>query len=114
MPVPGRYDFDVSFAGDTVQSQEFRLSEGGNPIDLTDADVFMDITRGSPKVLITRFSNGTAGGITITDAPNGHFVVGGGFNPLADGNFSYTIKVEFPNGVVTTYLMGVYPILNNR
>jgi len=106
---PGKYNWPAQYAGDTARPWEIQILEDGNIVKLTGVTVKLQARR-DPQgvVLLDLSSDGT--GITITDEEEGKVRFGGYTNPDVQAMLTYDIQYHFPDGSLTTYLTGVYPV----
>lgn len=110
--IPGCYDWAPQYAGDTALFLEFKLTEDGSPMDLTGAEINMQVRNTQSNAVVLDLTSQSSAGIEITDATGGAFRVGGYATPDQPGLHAYDIEVTFSGGEVRTFIKGFYPIHN--
>jgi hypothetical protein len=107
--IPGKYDIPAHYNGDTLDAQNYVLSnlinEVSTPINLTGATIKWQFKEGSRGGAVVKELNiGT--GITVTDAANGDFTMDAFRWTYGSGVFYYDVQFTFPDGSVKTYITG--------
>lgn len=108
---PGTFDWPAQYAGDTARPLSFTIIEGGEPVDISNCQIKMQVRScraGELPILDLSSQDGVS--IAITDGPNGMFRVGNYLNPVVSGAFIYDLQMTFPDGRVHTYFRGSYVI----
>ena len=107
------YNFKPHVKGDTFLGAEFRVTDGVNPIDLTDFRIRMHLRRQASQTaaLIKVFDTNIADTMEIHDAADGRFRI---LRQIVDiPAFDYVYDIEFisPTGRVRTWLRGKFPVI---
>jgi len=92
--------------GETNEDEEIET-----PRDLTGYTIKMDI-KDADGVAIKQLSTGS--GITITDAPNGHFKIDKfDVDDIPVGMYSYDIQLTSQDSVIKTYVRGKFHVVQD-
>lgn len=101
------YNLKTVKSGDTTKKVRFEMLGGAGPIDLTGADIKMQLRPyGDRNFVAKTLQAPTASGITIADAPAGIFELEPYTADMAPGRYVYDIQFTFPAGTVRTYFGG--------
>lgn len=105
------YNIPEHLRGDTFDGKVFAIQKNGLALDLTDAEIKMDVRR--QGILHLRLKNDPGAGegsITITDAVGGKFRIDPQIIDIPGTTYIYEIEILFPNDVNKTYVGGSWPI----
>jgi len=109
------YNFPVHIQGDTWKGlTSVTFTHLGSAIDLTNAEVRMQVRLSidSPSVLTLSTSGNQ--GITIMDpASAGTITIPTQVVNIPVGNYNYDLKVLYPSGYVKTYFTGLFPVISH-
>ena len=108
-----KYDFKLQKAGDTFNGIRLTCTRTSNgttsPIDLTGALINLKVKKESCFEPIIDIS--VDSGITLEDATNGVLRIDALLVPsVSSFAYLYDLQFTFTNGVVQTYLKGIFPI----
>ena len=100
--------------GDTFDQVNFELKINDVLVDLTGAIIQMqlrsDIDDATPSLSWTSVGNA---GITINGPTIGQFKINQQIINIPYGEYLYDINIIFPNGVVKTYVQGIFSIVSD-
>lgn len=101
--VPAEINYKDHVRGDTINERKFTISQtiGDNtsPVDLSGAVIRVDFVADS------RIKKTIGNGITVIDPPNGIFKIDN-FKLDIPGRWRYDVEIEFPDGLVKTWIKG--------
>jgi hypothetical protein len=103
-------ELDIEIVKGDYWVETFALSVDGTPINLSTADVHLEITQGCSTTILWEATVGD--GITIGGVSNNQINVSKLVN-LDAGNYEYDLKVTYTTGVVKTYLWGNFNVYLN-
>lgn len=103
-------ELDIEIVKGDYWVETFALSVDGTPINLSTADVHIQVTQGCSTSVLWEATVGD--GITIGGVSNNQINVSKLVN-LAEGNYEYDLKVTYTTGVVKTYLWGNFNVYLN-
>ncbi len=94
----------VTKRGDTFDEVSFTINIDGDPLDLTDAVIRMQLRKsaGAPVAFTPELS--------ITDAENGQFVIDAQIIDIPACVYKYDIEIELASGEVKTWIYGNFTI----
>lgn len=97
--------------GNTFEQMPFELLQNNVPIDLTGAEIKMQLRKECNGVVYLELDQDN--GITITDAVNGRFQIDEQIINIAAGNYKYDIRITFGDGTVKTWIKGDFLVICN-
>jgi|SRR5690625_397405 len=97
---PARFDFPITLEGDTFRGWVMELKESGNPIDLTGAEVSLEVKarKGGPLILDIP--------ATVIDPLGGQIAIPWFTTDAQAYSYLYDLTVRFPDGLVQTFITG--------
>tara|TARA_R110000744_G_scaffold77860_3_gene153387 strand:+ start:171 stop:515 length:345 start_codon:yes stop_codon:yes gene_type:complete len=101
--------------GDTFSRVTFVATDKvGAPIDLTSTEIVVTMRYKNSCGAIVK-TIGVDEGITISDGPNGTFEIDQ-FTPItfAAGRYVFNLTITYTDGVIKTYIMGSFNVLENN
>ena len=108
------YNFPDHVRGDTFDGVQFTVTVNSLPIDLTLAIINMDLRSKLTNEVAKSFTTVNSGGLTIILPPeNGQFTFDSQIIDVPAGTYAYDIEIVFSNGVVKTYIGGIWNILQD-
>lgn len=111
---PGTYNFPNHRRGDTFNGHTFEISQNGDPVDFTDAEILIQFRASPISNVVLEWS--TEDGITISGAENNVINMASKTGEEMDipaGTYKYDIQVVLSNGVTNTYVKGSMKIIND-
>lgn len=103
------YNFPDHIKGDTFEGLNFTINVNGNPLDLTGAEIAMQLRNSNSQNSIADF-NTTNFKIIITDAVAGKFRLIKQIINILARTYNYDIEITMQNGDVFTYIKGTWTI----
>ena len=103
------YNFPDHIKGDTFSGVQFEVLVNAIALDLTDADITMQIRENYSTANKIEFSTDN-GKLEITDAVAGKFTFKEQIIDVAPKKYVYNIQILLPNGKKHTYIKGVWVI----
>jgi len=100
-------DLDIEIVKGDYWVQTLALTLDSTPIDLSTADVDVEVTQGCSTSVLWSASVGS--GISIGGANNNQINISK-LVDLAEGNYEYTLKVTYQTGVIKTYVWGEFKV----
>jgi len=108
------YNFPSHIKGDTFNGILFTVTINSAPLDLTDAELNMDLRLTPDTPVIAEHFDSEGNGITIDANPaTGNFTFNAQIIDIPADNYYYDIEVTFPSGSVKTYIGGRWNILQD-
>lgn len=101
----GEYNFTVT-AGDTWSGMTVQMTVNEVALDLTDAVITMQARQTVDSAPVLSLTTVDSGGITITDALGGEFVVDPVVVSAPAGAYLYDINIVLGDDTIKTYLAG--------
>jgi len=98
--------------GDTFSEYPFQILVNSVPLDLTDAEIKIDLKKSECGIAILTLISTLNAGITITDAVNGSFVINEQIFTIPTFNYVYDIQITLADGRVKTWVGGLFQIIN--
>ena len=110
------YNFPNHIKGDTMQEVVFTITVNDNPLDLTGAEINMDMRLSTDiRTLAKRFtSTGGDPTIEITNAAGGIFKVIEQIVDVPAGTYNYDIEITLADETVKTYIAGTWIITQDQ
>jgi len=105
---PAQLDIQI-WKGDSWQ-QTFTLTLDSTPIDLSTADVKIQIVSGCNGTVVATLTEGD--GITVGGASNNSIIINKVIS-LDQGDYKYDLQVTFSSGIVKTYLWGEFSVTDD-
>lgn len=105
---PAQLDIQL-WKGDSWQ-QTFTLTLDSTPIDLSTADVKIQLVSGCSDTVVLTLTEGN--GITVGGASNNSIIINRVIN-LDAGDYKYDLQVTFNSGIVKTYLWGEFSVTDD-
>lgn len=110
MITPATEDITIYQGATFFRRYTWKTGDPAAPVDLTGASIRMQVrTHKESETALLTVSNGTSGGVTITDAANGEFTVRVEAADTDDLEFPrgvYDIEIEMPDGTVNRLVEG--------
>jgi hypothetical protein len=103
----------IAKRNDTFNEVPFQINFNSAPLDLTDAEICMQLRKVYDGEVFLTLSSVMDAGITITDALAGEFKINEQIISVKAGNYLYDIQITFADGTVKTWIEGVFTILND-
>lgn len=103
------YNFPDHIKGDTFSGVQFEVLVNAVALDLTDADITMQIRENYSSANKIEYSTANAK-LEITDAVAGKFTFKEQIVDVAPKKYVYDIQILLPNGKKHTYIKGVWVI----
>lgn len=100
-------ELDIEIVKGDYWVQTLALTLDSTPIDLSTADVDVEVTQGCSTSVLWSASVGS--GISIVGANNNQINISK-LVDLAEGNYEYTLKVTYQTGVIKTYVWGEFKV----
>lgn len=108
------YNFPAHIKGDTFNGILFTVTVNSAPLDLTDAEINMDLRLTPDTAVIAEHFDSDGNGITIDAVPaTGKFTFDAQIINISAANYYYDIEVTFPSTAVKTYIGGRWNILQD-
>jgi hypothetical protein len=108
------YNFPNLRKGDTYPGAVFTINVNGSPLDLTSAEVDIDLRLTALGAVAKTFTSVGGGGITISATPtDGTFTIDDQIVDIAAGTYLYDIEITLSNGVVMTPVWGNWQIIQD-
>src|ERR1700752_360837 len=99
---PGTYNFPSHLRGDTFNGHSFEISQNGDPVDFTGAEISIQFrTTANSRRIILEWST-FDGSITISGAENNVIYMGvkdGDEMDIPPGTYKYDMQVVLASGV---------------
>lgn len=106
------YDFDGHVKGNTFRSVGFRVSENGDPVDLTGAALLMQFKpSANADIYALQLTDGL--GMTITDPTDGKFEIDEQVIDIPAGTYLWDIRITLASGFVFTWFRGSFRVYQN-
>lgn len=105
------YNFPEHTNNDTFNGVQFEVLVNAAAVDLTDADIKMQLRDGACK-LVEEFSVEN-GKLELADPTNGIFTFKKQIISLAPLTYTYDIQITFSNGDIKTWIKGQWKILKD-
>ena len=105
---PAQLDIQI-WKGDSWQ-QTFTLTLDSTPINLSTADVKIQIVSGCSDTVLATLTEGD--GITVGGASNNSIIINKVIS-LDAGEYKYDLQVTFSSGIVKTYLWGEFSVTDD-
>lgn len=103
------FNFLNTYRLDTYKGHRFQILIDGSPLNLTGANIEMDVRQSVSNSTSHEFSTAN-GKIIIEPGVNGWFVFIEQVIDIPANNYVYDIKITLPNGKVHTYIYGTWAI----
>lgn len=106
------YKLPDAIKGDTFNGVQFTLKLNAMPIDLTGAEITMQVKTAAmkkPSLELKTMDNS----LEILDAVNGVFRIPPFIVALNADNYIYDIQFKFSSNVIKTYISGTWKILQD-
>lgn len=113
---PQTYNFKQQKSGDTFMGVIIKCTNIVNgeeiPIDLTDCEIKMQVKL--QKCLNPIIDLSIGNGIELTQPLLGEFFISNIIIPeVKSYNYIYDIQINFPSGIIKTYIEGNFPIISD-
>jgi hypothetical protein len=107
------YNFPNTIRGDSFDGVLFTVTVNGTPLDLSNAEIQMDLRLAPTSPIIKHFAVGT--GFTIAADPTTGVFSFDSWSPVnVDvANYYYDIQITLDNGEIKTYISGRWNILQD-
>lgn len=100
-------ELDIEIVKGDYWVQTLALTLDSTPINLSTADVDVEVTQGCSTSVLWSASVGD--GISINGAGNNEINISK-LVDIAEGNYEYTLKVTYQTGVIKTYVWGEFKV----
>lgn len=94
--------------GDTFEVVNFEVIKNGDPLDLTDAVIRMQLKKECNGIPILSFTSVANAGLTIINAALGLFKINRQIINIPEFNYSYDIEITFADQTVKTWVSGSF------
>jgi len=109
-----RYDFPETIKGDTFNGILFTILVNDVGLDLTDAEINMDLRLTPTGASVERFTSVGDVNITISATPtDGKFTFNRQIIDVAANNYKYDIQITLADDTVKTYISGNWKIIQD-
>ena len=109
-----RYDFPQVIKGDTFNGILFTIKVNSVALDLTDAEINMDLRLALTGASVKRFTSVNDEHITISATPSdGTFTFNNQLINVPAENYKYDIEITFADDTVKTYIYGNWTIIQD-
>lgn len=105
-----RYNFKPHRSGDTFDGLALTYRLNATPVDLTGAYIRLHVRRSATDRRIALNLNTDNGGIVITDAAGGNFMIPAQIIDLAPHTYVHDLEITLANGVRKTRMAGSWKI----
>lgn len=106
-----KYNFVNHVTGDTFNGVLFTVYVNDVALDLTGAEINMDLRETPDGTLIQRYTTVDDGGLTILDPPtDGKFQFDRQVVSVTAGVYVYDIEIILSDGTIKTYISGKWNI----
>lgn len=109
MAAVATYNFPSHINGDTFSGVQFEVLVNAVALDLTDADITMQLKDSNIGAVKAEFST-TNAKLEITDGPAGKFAFKEQIIDLCPKLYIYDIEILLPDGRKHTYIKGTWKI----
>lgn len=112
------YDFKPHKKGDTFKGRKFIIeiydptTETTSPLDLTNASIRMQL-RMNPTHPVKQELSTANGMMEITNPTGGEFIIKKQIIDFPPASYCYDMEITLADGTMTTYIGGVFPILQD-
>lgn len=96
--------------GDTFEAVNFEVIKNGDPIDLTDAVIKMQLKKECNGTPILSFTSVASAGLTIINPSLGLFKINRQIISIPEFNYLYDIEITFADQTVKTWVNGSFLI----
>ena len=100
-------ELDIEIVKGDYWVQTLALTLDSTPINLSTADVDVEVTQGCSTSVLWSASVGD--GISINGVGNNEINISK-LVDIAEGNYEYTLKVTYQTGVIKTYVWGEFKV----
>lgn len=109
--IPGIYNLPTTTLGDTLDSCEFHVKVNGEPLNLENTDINMQVREESKRGPVRLELNLDNGGISFVDATAGKFIRNEvNIDVEKAVRHYYDIQINFDDGLIRTYISGNFDI----
>ena len=107
-----QYNFPDQYRGDTFEGIEFTINKNGSPLDLTGAEICIQV-KVDKKTDLFVIEWTETDGITITDAVNGVFQIDETIIDVPAAQYQQDVQITLASGEVFTPTFGTWLIIQD-